>query len=72
VTDGTWVEVTGKLARSDGSLEGTWVEFDGSEAVIVSDLSLLADGAPVEIAPTKAERKVDNEPPATAHGSTKP
>jgi hypothetical protein len=50
VTDGTWVEVAGKLVQSAGSSEGTWVAFDGSEAVIAGDLSLLSDGAPVEVA----------------------
>jgi HlyD family secretion protein len=58
VSDGTWVEVTGKLVQSSDSSEGTWVAFDGSEAVIASDLSLLADGTPVEVAPDKVETKV--------------
>src|SRR5207302_6205040 len=34
VSDGSWVEVTGKLARSPGSSEGAWVAFDGAETVI--------------------------------------
>ncbi len=63
VSDGTWVEVTGKLVRSAGSSEGTWKAFDGSEAVIYGDLSLLVDGAPVEVAPAQVETKVANEPP---------
>src|SRR5437868_6914147 len=29
VSDGSWVEVTGKLVRSAGSSEGAWVPFDG-------------------------------------------
>jgi HlyD family secretion protein len=59
VSDGTWVEVTGKLLRS----EGTWEAFDGSEAVIDGDLSLLGDGAPVEVAHADSENKVAGEPP---------
>ena len=49
VSDGTWVEVAGKLVQSAGSSEGTWKPFDGSEAVIYGDLSLLVDGAPVDV-----------------------
>jgi HlyD family secretion protein len=63
VGDGTWVEVTGKLVRSAGSSEGTWEGFDGSEAVIDGDLSVLGDGAPVEVAPAQVETKVANGPP---------
>jgi HlyD family secretion protein len=44
VGDGSWVEVTGKLVRSAGSSEGTWVAFDGTEAVVNGDLSLVSDG----------------------------
>src|SRR6201999_3857886 len=35
VSDGSWVEVAGKLVRPSGSSEGQWVAFDGTEAVIV-------------------------------------
>jgi HlyD family secretion protein len=51
VSDGTWVEVAGKLVRSAGSAEGTWEAFDGTEAVIVGDLSEISDGLPVRVAP---------------------
>ena len=69
VTDGTWVEVAGKLVRSAGSSEGTWNAFDGSEAVIFGDLSLLVDGAPVDVAPAQDETKVAGTPPPTAVGT---
>jgi RND family efflux transporter MFP subunit len=49
VSDGTWVEVTGRLVRSQGSSEGTWVPFDGTEAVIEGNLSELSDGVPVQV-----------------------
>jgi HlyD family secretion protein len=51
VSDGTWVEVTGKLVRSSGSSEGTWEPFDGTEDVIVGDLSEISDGVPVQVEP---------------------
>ncbi len=62
VSDGTWVEVTGKLVRSAGSSEGTWEAFNGSEPVIAGELSLLSDGAPVDVAPAHAETKVAGTP----------
>jgi RND family efflux transporter MFP subunit len=49
VSDGSWVEVTGKLAPSAGSSEGAWVAFDGSEAVIVGDLMEISDGVSVTV-----------------------
>jgi multidrug efflux pump subunit AcrA (membrane-fusion protein) len=49
VSDGTWVEVTGKLVRSAGSSQGTREAFDGTEAVIDGDLSEISDGVPVQI-----------------------
>jgi hypothetical protein len=51
VRDGTWVEVAGKLVRS----EGTWEAFDGSEAVIDGDLSLLGEAPPRRL-PTPTAR----------------
>jgi hypothetical protein len=51
VSDGSWVEVTGKLVRSGGSPDGTWEPFDGTEAVIDGDLSELSDGVPVQVEP---------------------
>jgi HlyD family secretion protein len=68
VSDGTWVEVTGKLVGSAGSSEGAWKAFDGSEAVIYGDLSLLVDGAPVEVAHADGEPKVADEPRPPAGG----
>ena len=49
VSDGSWVEVTGKLVPSAGSSEGAWVAFDGAEAVIDGDLSGISDGASVKV-----------------------
>ena len=49
VSDGTWVEVAGKLVRSAGSPDGTWAPFDGTEAVIDGDLSGISDGLPVNV-----------------------
>src|SRR5262249_14210789 len=42
VSNGSWIEVTGKLVRSAGASEGTWETFDGTEVVIDGDLSELS------------------------------
>ena len=53
VSDGKWVEV---LNRRVGETEAAtsprrgWTQFDGTEQLILGDLSLLTDGAPVEAA----------------------
>jgi multidrug efflux pump subunit AcrA (membrane-fusion protein) len=49
VSDGSWVEVTGKLVHFPGSSEGVWVAFDGTEAVVDGDLSEISDGQPVTV-----------------------
>ena len=49
VSDGSWVEVTGKLVRSAGSSEGTWEAFDGTEAVVDADLSEISNGESVQV-----------------------
>jgi multidrug efflux pump subunit AcrA (membrane-fusion protein) len=47
VSDGSWVEVTKKLVHS--SVEGAWEAFDGTEAVVIGDLSEISDGEPVQV-----------------------
>lgn len=43
VNDGSWLEMYRKLVK------GQWLEFDGSEQVILGDLSELADGKAVQL-----------------------
>jgi HlyD family secretion protein len=59
VSDGTWIEVTNRrppVPRESPSNSVPWTPIDGSEQVILGDLTLLADGEPVQekppIAPT--------------------
>jgi multidrug efflux pump subunit AcrA (membrane-fusion protein) len=57
VSDGTWIEVTNRRApnpEDQPDVENPWTPIDGSEQVIVGDLSLLADGTPVKIAESPA------------------
>ena len=50
VSDGEWIEVTNRRApgpREAPSSKVPWTPIDGSEQVILGDLSILAEGAPV-------------------------
>jgi HlyD family secretion protein len=49
VSDGSWVEVTGKLVGPAASSEEAWIAFDGTEAVVTGDLSEISDGEPVKV-----------------------
>jgi multidrug efflux pump subunit AcrA (membrane-fusion protein) len=47
ITDGDWIEVTSLERPSAAKYENAWTPVNGSEQVIVGDLSVLADGGPV-------------------------
>ena len=57
VSDGEWIEVTNRRAgrRAAPKGEEPWTPVDGSEQVILGDLSTLADGTPVEVAPAPGD-----------------
>jgi HlyD family secretion protein len=61
VSDGTWIEVTNRRAPSPTG-DVPWTPFDGSERVILGDLSILTDGARVNVAPAAGETKVAHAP----------
>jgi multidrug efflux pump subunit AcrA (membrane-fusion protein) len=66
VSDGTWIEVTRRrVAASNAPLTGAvaWTPIDGSERVLLGDLSILAEGAPVAVAPTTAGRDLTDSIP---------
>jgi multidrug efflux pump subunit AcrA (membrane-fusion protein) len=50
VSDGDWIEVTNLQRTTAAGDENGWVPVDGSEQVILGDLSILADGGAVEVA----------------------
>ena len=62
VSDGEWIEVTNRREEALSSSTIPWTPIDGSEKVILGDLSILADGAPVEVAPETGGAKVASEP----------
>jgi hypothetical protein len=54
VSDGEWIEVTNLQRPIASQVDHPWVPINGSEQVIVGDLSILADGTPVELASAPA------------------
>jgi multidrug efflux pump subunit AcrA (membrane-fusion protein) len=63
VSDGEWIEVTNRQRPPAAGGADSWVPIDGKELVILGDLSLLADGAPVEVAPaTEGAKRASGTP----------
>jgi hypothetical protein len=63
VSDGTWIEVTHRrVPPSETASPGAvaWTPIDGSERVILGDLSILAEGTRVEVAPATDATRVTN------------
>jgi multidrug efflux pump subunit AcrA (membrane-fusion protein) len=63
VSDGDWIEVTNRQRPTASNSEYPWAPIDGSEKVILGDLSILADGDPVEVAPGSTKPTVADENP---------
>jgi hypothetical protein len=49
ISDGNWIEVTSIEHPTASKLDHLWTPVRGEEKVILGDLSILADGAPVEV-----------------------
>jgi multidrug efflux pump subunit AcrA (membrane-fusion protein) len=58
VSDGEWIEVTNRQVAMASNGNRLWEPFNGSEKVILGDLSILTDGGPVEITKATGEAKV--------------
>ena len=60
VSDGEWIEVTNRREpsiSSDAADKGPWVPINGTEQVLLGDLSILTDGGPVKVATEKGDEK---------------
>jgi HlyD family secretion protein len=69
ISDEHWIEVTNHrrpVSPEAPSDSIPWTQFDGSERVILGELSALRDGAPVVVAERIAETKAAGEPPGAA------
>jgi hypothetical protein len=64
ISDGNWIEVTNLQRPTATKAENPWAPTNGSEQVILGDLSILAEGAPVEVAEASPENQPPGEGPA--------
>jgi HlyD family secretion protein len=64
VSDGDWIEVTNWQVPTAPNAEDPWVPVKGTEQVIVGDLTILADGGPVELAGAPNTTAVASASPA--------
>ena len=61
VSDGEWIEVTNRrVPRFDAATTGNepWTPVDGTEQMILGNLSILTEGGPVKVAPASDATKV--------------
>lgn len=58
VSDGTWIEITNYQNPAVANSEDPWQPIDGTEQVVIGDLSILTDGGAVEVAPEADPTKV--------------
>ena len=70
VSDGEWIEVTNLQRPTAANAEEPWTPVNGSEKVILGDLSILADGDPVEVDTATEQPKVASEASTTDRRQT--
>jgi HlyD family secretion protein len=72
VTKQQFIEVTNRQAPTASSGEDRWVPIDGTEQIILGDLSILAEGTPVQVSTGDKETKVASADghATTTHSST--
>jgi multidrug efflux pump subunit AcrA (membrane-fusion protein) len=72
VSDGKWIEVTNLQRVMPSTNEQPWNPVSGSEQVILGDLSVLADGVKVDVAPETGEKKVAEGIPTRSSRTDRP
>ncbi len=63
VSDGEWIEVASFQLPESPKGEDVFKPFDGTEQVILGDLTVLVDGSPVRVIPATDETKVAGSSP---------
>jgi hypothetical protein len=71
VSDGQWIEVTNLQVPPGSNVSDIWVPVNGSEQVILGDLSLLTDGSAVEVGPATANGAEQVASTASTRGPAK-
>jgi HlyD family secretion protein len=69
VSDGDWIEVTNRERPMLSGIEHPWAPINGSEKVILGDLSILSDGDPVEVVSATGAAKVEVAADGRSHAS---
>jgi multidrug efflux pump subunit AcrA (membrane-fusion protein) len=75
VSDGEWIEVTKRRRPPSEAApqdQNPWVPIDGTEQVILGDMSLLSEGVQVAAAPVAEATKLTTEIPGPGMASSKP
>ncbi len=70
-TKGQWIEVTNYQYPSAAGGAEHWMPITGKEQIILGDLTLFADGSPVEVAQEKHEPKVATATPTPSPAPAK-
>jgi HlyD family secretion protein len=71
ISDDTWIEIINRRRPVDPEAPGDtvpWTPIDGTEHVILGDVSGLADDAPVDVAPATTGTRAASGPPAATPG----
>ncbi len=63
ISDREWIEVTTRQSPPKNPGDDSWTPIDGTEQVILGDLSLLADGLPVKVADSASKEKPESVKP---------
>jgi hypothetical protein len=71
VSDGNWVEVQKRALYPTKGQIGTWQKFDGTEQVIVGDLSEISDGQKVAVNNADRSRRTKLASVSLAHRETR-
>ncbi len=69
ISDNQWIEVTNLRIRPAPRACETWAPFTGKEQVILGDLSVLANGGPVQISNAAETPAAAGAVPVSATGS---
>lgn len=66
ISDGNYIEVTNLQRPTNSAVDNPWKPVNGSEQVILGDLSILAEGSPVTVSKEEDAEKVAAKPSPSA------
>jgi multidrug efflux pump subunit AcrA (membrane-fusion protein) len=69
ISDGDWIEVT-SFRPATSVVDASWAKISGTEEIISGDLSILAEGSPIEVDPPSNGAKVAIRPTSTGSQPT--